>query len=350
MATHVARNPPEPDTHAAAAPPRPPSPGPFPSPMRARSRRGKRLSVVAPAYNEQAALAFFLVRLETVLAACAMDYEIVFVNDGSRDATLAVLLAERQRNPRIKVVDLSRNFGKDIALSAGMDAATGDVVVPIDVDLQDPPELIAEFINRWEDGYDVVYGARASRRADSRLKRLTAAGFYRVFGALADVAMAPGAGDFRLMDRSVVEVLKAMPERNRFMKGLFAWVGFRQIGVAYHRPKRVAGASAWRYWKLWNFALDGLTSFSTVPLRVWTYVGGATAFAAFAYAFFLIAQTVIHGRDVPGYASLMVAVLMSFGLQMLAIGIVGEYLGRVFQEVKRRPLYVARERYGFEDV
>ena len=307
------------------------------------------LSIVVPVYREEKNIPEYLRRVRPILGAITENYEIIFALDPSPDRTEAVILEERASDPRIKLLKFSRRFGQPMATLAGMQYSRGDAVIVMDVDLQDPPELIAEFITRWEDGYDVVYGARASRRADSRLKRLTAAGFYRIFGALSDVAMAPGAGDFRLMDRSVVEVLKAMPERNRFMKGLFAWVGFRQIGVPYHRPQRVAGASAWRYWKLWNFALDGLTSFSTVPLRVWTYVGGVTALAAFAYAFFLIAQTVIHGRDVPGYASLMVAVLMSFGLQMLAIGIVGEYLGRVFQEVKRRPLYVARERYGFED-
>ncbi len=317
--------------------------------LETRSRHGKRLSVIAPAFNEESVLAYFFARLECVLNACAVDWEIICVNDGSRDSTLAVLLHERQRNPRIKVVDLSRNFGKEVALSAGMDVATGDMIIPIDVDLQDPPEIIPEFIARWEAGYDVVYGVRTSRARDTVAKRWTATGFYKVFDALSDTRMPRGAGDFRLMDRSVVEVLKALPERNRFMKGLFAWVGFRQVGVPFTRPERAAGQSAWRYWRLWNFALDGLTAFSTVPLRLWTYVGGATALGAFGYAGFLIVNTVVHGRDVPGYASLMVAILLSLGLQMLAMGVFGEYLGRIFQEVKGRPLYVTRRTYGLDD-
>ncbi len=230
-----------------------------------------------------------------------------------------------------------------------MDAATGDMVLPIDVDLQDPPEVIPEFIAQWEAGYDVVYGLRASRDQDSLAKRVSAKGFYRLFNLLSEIDMPRDAGDFRLMDRSVVEALKALPERNRFMKGLFAWVGFRQTGVAFERPQRAAGKTSWRYWRLWNFALDGLTAFSTVPLRLWTYVGGLTALAAFGYAGFLVLDTLLHGRDVPGYASLMVAVLLSLGLQMLALGIIGEYLGRVFQEVKRRPLYLTRKSYGLDD-
>ena len=321
---------------------------PAPGGLERRSRHGKRLSVIAPAYNEEDVLAFFFVRMERVLNACAVDWEIICVNDGSRDSTLAVLLYERQRNPRIKVIDLSRNFGKEVALSAGMDAATGDMVLPIDVDLQDPPEIIPQFIAQWEAGYDVVYGVRSSRAEDSVAKRVSAKGFYRLFNLLSEIDMPRDAGDFRLMDRSVVEALKALPERNRFMKGLFAWVGFRQTGVAFERPQRAAGKTSWRYWRLWNFALDGLTAFSTVPLRLWTYVGGATALGAFGYAAFLVAQTLMRGRDVPGYASLMVAVLLSLGLQMLALGVIGEYLGRIFQEVKRRPLYVTRRAYGLE--
>jgi len=337
----------EPPAPAAVAAPAPALPE-APDGLERRSRVGKRMSVIAPAYNEQAVLAFFFVRMERVLNACAVDWEIICVNDGSKDATLAVLLHERARNPRIKVIDLSRNFGKEVALSAGMEAATGDMVLPIDVDLQDPPEVIPEFIARWEDGYDVVYGVRASREEDGLAKKVTAKGFYRLFNLLADINMPRDAGDFRLMDRSVVEALKGLPERNRFMKGLFAWVGFRQIGVAFERPQRAAGKSSWLYWRLWNFALDGLTAFTTVPLRLWTYVGGLTALGAFAYAAFLVADTLIRGRDIPGYASLMVAVLLSLGLQMLALGIIGEYLGRVFQEVKRRPLYLTRRTYGLE--
>ena len=313
-----------------------------------RSRAGKRLSIIAPIYNEQEVLDLFFRRVEPVLDGCGVDYEIICVNDGSRDHSLAILLAQRLRNPRIKVIDLSRNFGKETALSAGLDAATGDMVTPMDVDLQDPPELIAQFIGKWEDGYDVVYGARADRSSDDALKRLTSGAFYRIFNRVSDVHLPENVGDFRLMDRRVVEVLKTLPERNRFMKGLFAWVGFRQVGVPYARPERAAGITSWRYWGLWNFALDGITAFSSVPIRIWTYLGFAAAAVAFLSAGALVVYTLMNGRDVPGYPSLAVAVLMSFGLQMLAIGTLGEYVARIYQEVKGRPLYVVMQKYGFD--
>lgn len=313
-----------------------------------RSRAGKRLSIVAPCFNEQAVLDLFFERIEDELAKIGLDYEIVCVNDGSRDHTLAVLLRHHQRNPRIKVINLARNFGKETAMSAGLDATAGDMVVPIDVDLQDPPELIGRFVEAWEAGADVAYGVRVDRSADSPLKRLTAQGFYRAFNRLSDVDLPYNAGDFRLMDKRVVEVLRQLPERNRFMKGLFAWVGFRQEAIPYARPERAAGTSSWRYWKLWNFALDGITSFSTAPIRVWSYVGVAAGVLAVLAATGLVVRTLLWGRDVPGYPSLMVVILMSFGLQMLAIGSLGEYVARIYQEVKGRPLYVVMDRYGFE--
>ena len=313
-----------------------------------RSRAGKRLSIVAPCYNEQAVLDLFFARIEAELAKLAVDYEIVCVNDGSRDHTLAVLLKHHQRDPRIKVIDLARNFGKEVALSAGLDAATGDMVVPIDADLQDPPELIGQFLEAWEAGADVAYGVRVDRSADSPLKRFTAQGFYRAFNRLSDVDLPYNAGDYRLMDRRVVEVLRQLPERNRFMKGLFAWVGFRQTPVPYARPERAAGASSWRYWKLWNFALDGITSFSTAPIRVWSYVGLIAGVLAALAAVFLVLRTLLEGNKVPGYPSLMVVILTGFAVQMLAIGSLGEYVARIYQEVKGRPLYVVMERYGFE--
>ncbi|ENZ80696.1 MULTISPECIES: glycosyltransferase family 2 protein [Caulobacter] len=313
-----------------------------------RSRVGKRLSLIAPCYNEQEVLDLFFARIDAEMAKLAVDYEIVCVNDGSRDHTLAVLLKHHQRDPRVKVINLARNFGKEVALSAGLDAAVGDMVVPIDVDLQDPPELIGQFIAAWEAGADVAYGVRVDRSADSPLKRFTAQGFYRAFNRLSDVDLPYNAGDYRLMDRRVVEVLRQLPERNRFMKGLFAWVGFRQTPVPYARPERAAGTSSWRYWKLWNFALDGITSFSTAPIRIWSYVGAVAGVLAVAMAVFIVARTLLFGRDVPGYPSLMVVILMSFGLQMLAIGALGEYVARIYQEVKGRPLYVVMDRYGFE--
>jgi glycosyltransferase involved in cell wall biosynthesis len=319
---------------------------PLPSPT--RSRAGKRLSIVAPCFNEQEVLDLFFARIEQELAQLGLDYEIVCVNDGSRDHTLAVLLAHHQRDPRIKVINLARNFGKETALSAGLDVTTGDMVVPIDVDLQDPPELIGRFVAAWEAGADVAYGVRVDRRADTPLKRFTAQGFYRAFNRLSDVDLPYNAGDFRLMDKRVVDVLRKLPERNRFMKGLFAWVGFRQEAIPYARPERAAGTSSWRYWKLWNFALDGITSFSTAPIRVWSYVGLVAGLLAVGVAGLIVIRTLLWGRDVPGYPSLMVVILMSFGLQMLAIGSLGEYVARIYQEVKGRPLYVVMDRYGFE--
>lgn len=316
--------------------------------LRPRERAGKRLSVIAPAYNEQEVLDLFFGRLEPILEDCVDDYEIICVNDGSRDATLAVLVGHHRRNPRIKVIDLSRNFGKEIALSAGLDAASGDMVVPIDVDLQDPPELIREFLARWEEGYDVVYGLRVDRSRDTFLKRLTSQGFYAVFNRLSPVELPPDAGDFRLLDREVVEAVKMLRERNRFMKGLFAWVGFRQIGVPYARAERAAGRTTWRYWSLWNFALDGVTAFSGAPIRVWSYVGLTAAAFAFFWALVIVFRTLVYGRDLAGYASLAVFVLGGFGLQMLAIGTLGEYVARIYQEVKLRPLYLVRGRLGWE--
>ena len=319
----------------------------LPAPV-TRSRAGKRLSIVAPCYTEQEVLDLFFARIDAALAQVGVDYEVVCVNDGSRDHTLAVLLKHHQRDPRIKVINLARNFGKETALSAGLDAATGDMVVPIDCDLQDPPELIGRFVEAWEKGVDVAYGVRVDRSADSFIKRLTAQGFYRAFNRMSDVDLPYNAGDYRLMDRRVVEVLRQLPERNRFMKGLFAWVGFRQEAVPYARPERAAGTSSFRYWKLWNFALDGITSFSTAPIRVWSYVGLIAGLLAVGVAGLIVLRTLLFGRDVPGYPSLMVVILMSFGLQMLAIGSLGEYVARIYQEVKGRPLYVVMDRYGFD--
>lgn len=314
-----------------------------------RSRAGRKLSVVAPCHNEAEALGLFFARLDAVLSQAGLDYEVICVNDGSRDATLALLLERAQRDPRVKVVDLARNFGKDIALTAGLDAASGDMVVPIDVDLQDPPELILRFLEAWEAGADVAVGVRSDRQSDSFMKRATAQGFYRLFNAISDVPLTPHAGDFRLLDRQVVEVLKKLPERRRFMKGLFSWVGFRQELIPYVREPRAAGSSSWRYWRLWNFALDGLTGFSTAPVRIWTYVGLASALAALSYALIIVARTLFYGRDVPGYPSIMVAILFSFGFQMIAVGVLGEYVARIYEEVKGRPLYVVKHRFGFDE-
>lgn len=313
-----------------------------------RSRRGKRLSLVIPMHNEAPVLEGLFRRLDETVGALAVELEIVCVDDGSRDATLDLLRERAAADPRVKALSLSRNFGKEAALTAGLEAATGQMIVPLDADLQDPPELIGEFVTLWEQGYDVVYGVRSDRTSDTFLKRTTAGLFYQVFNSLSDYPIPASTGDFRLMDRRVVEALKQLPERNRFMKGLFAWVGFRQVGVPYVRPARMAGTTAWGYRKLFRFAVDGVTAFTTLPLRVWTAVGvGAGVLAAVA-GVGLILRVLIVGRDVPGYASLMVALLFGFALQMIALGVLGEYIGRMYQEVKGRPTYLVKDRIGFD--
>lgn len=306
------------------------------------------ISVVVPLHNEEPNINYFFERLESVLDHLGLTYEIVCVDDGSKDNTLKQLVAHHHRNSRIKVVSLSRNFGKEIALTAAIDHAIGAVVVPIDADLQDPPELIADMITQWQQGYDVVYATRKSRQGESWLKRFTANVFYRVIGRMSTVEIPRNTGDFRLLDRRVVEVLKQMPERTRFMKGIFAWVGFQQTFILYDRAERYKGRTKWNYWRLWNLAVDGITSFSVLPLKVWSYVGFSLAIATFLYAMFLIIRTLILGVDVPGYASLMVAVLFIGGVQLLTLGIIGEYLGRVYEEVKGRPLYLVRTSYGVD--
>jgi glycosyltransferase involved in cell wall biosynthesis len=306
------------------------------------------VSLVVPIFDEDETIDPFLQRAERVLADLGEPHEIIFVDDGSRDGSLERLLAHRRRNSAIKIVSLSRNFGKDLAMTAGLDYALGEAVIIIDVDLQDPPELIPELIAKWRDGNDVVYAQRTSRGSDTATKRLTASWFYRIHNNLANINIPNETGDFRLMDRRVVQAISGLSERDRFMKGLFTWVGFRQAEVGYERDERVAGTSKWDYWRLWNFALDGITSFSTVPLRVWSYVGATISIFAFAYALFLVFLTLISGADVPGYASLMVVVLLLGGVNLLSLGIIGEYLGRTYMEVKNRPLYIVRERHGFD--
>lgn len=311
------------------------------------------LSLVTPVFNEEGGIEPYLDRVRPVLNEVvgplgpAATWEIVFVDDGSRDATLDELRAARAADPRIKLVALSRNFGKDIALSAGLEHASGQAVIPMDVDLQDPPEVIPQMVERWLAGFDVVVARRSDRSSDTALKRSTAQAFYKVFNKLAEQPITEDAGDFRLLSRRVVDELNRFPERARFMKGLFAWVGFKTCTVEYVREARVTGSSKWRYWRLWNFALDGITSSTTAPLRIWTYVGGGVAALAMVYAAFLVGQTLLVGRDVPGYASLMVAVLLFGGLNLVSLGVIGEYLGRVYTEVKGRPLYIVSEAAGF---
>lgn len=306
------------------------------------------LSIVVAAYNEEDVLGLFFDRLQQVLGGLGVSYEIVCVNDGSRDRTAEILNAAHAGDPRIKVVHLARNFGKELALTAGLDFANGDAVVPLDADLQDPPELIADFLRLWREGYDVVYAVRDARDTDSWMKRTTAGIFYAMLGRLSNVTIPRNAGDFRLMDRRVVEALKLLRERNRFMKGLFSWVGFKQTAIGYRRPERAAGKTKFSYWKLWNFALDGITGYSTVPLRLAGYSGLIFALLAMLYGAYLMLRTILFGRDMPGYASLMVAVIFMGGVQLVVLGIIGEYLGRMYNESKQRPLYVVESLRGLE--
>ncbi len=314
------------------------------------TRGGNRaeLSIVVPVYNEEAGLAAFWARLAPVLASLACRAEVVFIDDGSSDGTLAQLLSLRHLDPRVRIVSLSRNFGKEIALSAGLDHAEGDAVIPIDADLQHPPEVMTELVARWRDGSDIVIALRRDRATDSLLRRAASSLFHRVFARMTTVPVVRDAGDFRLMSRPVVDALRRLPERTRFMKGLYAWVGFRQTTVSYDIEPRLQGRSKWSLWRLWRLALDGITSFSSLPLKVWSVVGLAFALAALAYGGYLVARTIVHGVDVPGYASLMVMILFLGGLQLLSLGIIGEYLGRVYDEVKARPLYIVRQRIGFD--
>lgn len=305
------------------------------------------LSLVVPCFNEQDVLPLFFARVIDELERIdGIDFEIVCVNDGSRDGTLAVLLGACRADARIRVVDLSRNFGKEAALSAALAEARGDIIVPIDADLQDPPQLIARMVEKWREGYDVVLAKRMDRSADTLLKRWTASAFYRLHNALSDVSIPENAGDFRLISREVANALAQLPERHRFMKGLFAWVGFQTAEIEYRREPRAAGKTKFSFWKLWNFAMEGVTSFSTLPMRIWTYIGTFVALCAVIRAVMLTVRTLIWGVDVPGYASLATAILLLGGVQLIGIGILGEYVGRIYFEVKGRPIYIVKGRHG----
>lgn len=301
------------------------------------------LSVIVPVYNEQEVLPVFHERLVTALTELNYAIEIVYINDGSMDATLAFLEELYGKDARVALVDLSRNFGKEIALTAGLHKAQGDAVVVIDADLQDPPELIPQLVKEWENGYDVIYARRTQRKGETWLKKASAASFYRVIQRLSKVRIPEDTGDFRLLSRRAVEALNTLSEQHRFMKGLFAWIGYKQKAVYYDRDPRFAGKSKWNYWKLWNFAIDGITSFTTAPLKFATYIGFFTAFVAFVYGSYMLVRTLFFGNPVPGYPSLIVIILFLGGIQLMAIGVVGEYVGRIFTETKQRPLYFLNE-------
>lgn len=305
----------------------------------------KKISLVIPFFNESAGVMVFFEALNAALSPLSQNFyfEYVSVNDGSRDNTLGALIEAKKRFQSIRIIDLSRNFGKESAITAGIDIATGEAVIPIDGDLQHPPEVILELITKWEEGFDVVLARRIDRSTDKTLQKYAAKSFYEMSRHITHVEIPPDVGDFRLMDRKVVEAVKSLRESCRFMKGIFAWVGFKTAIVDYKVNPRVAGRSSFNTWKLWNFALEGVTSFSTVPLRIWSYIGGLVAFFAILYGAYLSIKVLLLGIDVPGYTSLMVTILLSCGIQLIGIGVLGEYVGRIFSEVKQRPLYIVRE-------
>ena len=308
------------------------------------------LSIIAPVKNEEDAILPFIERVGAILDDVARHdgWEILFVDDGSTDATLAAIVAANMRDPRVRAISLSRNFGKEAALSAGLDHARGSAVIPMDVDMQDPPEVLPEMIAKWRDGYEMVFGVRRCRDSDGFAKRVTAGLYYRAHNWVSSDKIPENVGDFRLMDRKVVDVIRKMPERNRFMKGLFAWAGFKQAAVEYDRAEREHGTTKFNYWKLWTLALDGITSASTVPLRIWSYIGALVALFAIGFAGWLAVETMIFGNPVPGYASLMTSVLFLGGIQLISLGVLGEYVGRILTETKQRPLYVVRDTVGLE--
>ncbi|MDA3901998.1 MAG: glycosyltransferase family 2 protein [Desulfuromusa sp.] len=304
------------------------------------------VSIIIPAFNEQEVILEFHRRLlEVIDKLSEFVFELLYVNDGSQDQTLGLLRELIEDDHRINVLDLSRNFGKEAAMTAGIDHVRGDAVIILDADLQDSPELIPKMLDSWRQGYDVVCMQRASRDGESFLKKFTARMFYLLMGRVGEVRVPENVGDFRLMNRAVIEALRTLPERTRFMKGVFAWVGFKTCTLPYHRDARYAGETKWNYWKLWNFALEGLTSFTVAPLKIASYVGILTSLAALGFGAVILIKTLFIGDPVPGYPSLMVVILFLGGLQLMAIGIVGEYLGRIFIESKQRPVYLKKEYY-----
>lgn len=301
------------------------------------------LSIVCPMYNEGENLHALFARLFPVLESLTPAWELVLVDDGSADESFAIAAQAAQTEPRIRALKFSRNFGKEIAIAAGLHHARGQVTVLMDADLQHPPEVIPQLIAQWQNGYDMVYGVRQSRDTDSALRRFVSRMFYKVFSYVSNTNLPEGAGDFRLMSRKIVDALNMMPERNRFTKGLYSWVGFKHIGVPFEIEERLSGQSHWGFRKLLGLAIDGITAFSSMPLRVWTYIGLIVSLIAFVYAMVILTQTLLYGADVPGFPTIVVSVMMLSGIQLLSLGVLGEYLGRIFTEVKGRPLYLIAE-------
>ena len=301
------------------------------------------LSVVAPAYNEEAGLDEFYSRLVNAVKNVSLELEIIYVNDGSQDGTLEIMSKQHSNDSRITIIDLSRNFGKEIALTAGLDHASGDAVIVIDTDLQDPPELIPELVKQWRDGYDVVNAKRIKRKGESSFKKITSFVYYRFLYKLSDIKIPKDTGDFRLLSRNALDALLKLREKHRYMKGLFAWVGYSQTEITYERDERYAGDTKWSFWSLLNLAFEGLTSFSVLPLRLASMIGVLSAFGGLIFAAIIILKKVMYGDPVAGYPSLVVLITFIGGIQLLALGIIGEYLGRVFNETKNRPLYLIKD-------
>ncbi len=303
------------------------------------------LSLICPCYNEEEVITLFINKLTTIIKDIDLSYEIIIINDGSIDNTLKKAKELKEIFPSIRILNLSRNFGKEAALTAGLDKAKGSAIIPIDVDFQDPPELIPKLIKRWQEGYDIVLAKRKDRTNDHFLKSLSAKYFYKIHNQISDVEIPDNVGDFRLISKRVLEALKTLPENQRFMKGIFAWVGYKTTTIEYKREKREAGESSFNGWKLWNFALDGITSFSTLPLRVWLYLGIFISFLSFLYGSIIVIKTLFFGVDIPGYASILASILFLGGIQLIGIGVLGEYIGRIYIESKKRPIYIIESEY-----
>lgn len=303
----------------------------------------KTLTILSPVYNEVEALPIFINTVKPVLAELDLECDFLFIDDGSTDGTLQSLQHLANTDNKIKYISLSRNFGKEAALLCGLKNITTDAVIPMDIDLQDPPALIPQFVKKWEEGYDMVLGVRENRSSDTFLKRFFATAFYKIHNFFATRPLPENTGDFRLMDKKVISALSQINESTLFMKGLFNWVGFKTCKVGYIRPQRSAGQTKWSYWKLWNFALDGIFNSSTLPLRLWAYFGIIISGISFIYAVWIIAKVLIYGKDTPGYASLAVLILFFGGIQLISIGVLGEYIGRIFSETKKRPIFIIKE-------
>ena len=303
------------------------------------------ISLVCPCFNEEEAIKPFMEEISSVLNDINRSYEIIFINDGSTDNTLDTLLDAKKSDKHIRIINLSRNFGKEAALTAGLNMSRGEVIIPIDVDLQDPPRLIEDFIFHWQEGNDVVLAKRTDRSSDSFFKSTSAKLFYKINNKIAHVPIPENVGDYRLITRKVLNALQELPENERFMKGLFAWVGFKTAVVEYKRDPRISGKTSFNGWKLWNLALDGITSFSSLPLRIWLYLGITISFISFIYGGLIILKTIFLGIDTPGYASMMTIILFLGGIQLVGIGVLGEYIGRIYMESKRRPTYIIEAEY-----